>query len=340
MGRLITMRLHQEGFTDLSLIEKDAAQISSSPAMIAAGMLAALSESVMGGESIYQLGKTSIALWNKYLVKLNAQHLLNDTGTLLVAHAQFFSEATHYIAKISFNTKLDNYYQLLSKPELNLLEPELSFNRAYFLADEGVLDAPKLMNALANYLVDKVNWRTNSIVSSVDSGGLVTINGKTENFALILDCRGLGARAIYPQLRGVRGEIIRVYAPDVNFSRPVRLFHPRHNIYIAPFADNHYAIGATELEALDYSPVTVRSTMDLLNCAYSIHPGFAEARITSLTSSCRPVLADNLPQIKQQNHLLAINGLYRHGFLLAPTLAEEIINYLKNGTRQFTQIWS
>jgi len=340
MGRLIAMRLHQEGFTDLSLIEKDGAQISSSPAMIAAGMLAKFSESVMGGELIYQLGKASISLWRNYLLKLKAQHLLNDSGTLLVAQAKFFSETAHYISKISFNTALDNYYQLLAKPQLSQLEPDLNFNQAYFLPSEGALDAPKVMDSLHDYLVDKVNWRTNSAVSSVDSAGVVIINGNTENFAMILDCRGLGAKSIYPQLRGVRGEIIRVCAPDVRLSRPVRLFHPRHNIYIVPCSDNHYVIGATELETLDYSPVTVRSTMDLLNCAYHIHPGFAEARITSLASSCRPALDNNLPQIKKQNHLIAINGLYRHGFLVAPTLTEEIINYLKNGTQQFIQVWS
>lgn len=340
MGRLLAMRLYQDGFRELSLIEKDEAGISNSPAMIAAGMIAPLSESVMGGELIYKLGEQSLSLWSNYLLRLNGDHLLNKNGTLLITPPQFSGEALHYLSKISFNTKLDNYSKLLDKPQLAMMEPELNVRQAYWLPMEGVLNAPKVMTIIQDYLIDKMNWRTNSLVTQVNSNGLVTINSTQENFDLVFDCRGLGARDVYSELRAVRGEIIRVHAPEVNISRPIRLFNPRHNIYVAPMLNNNYVIGATELEASDYSPISVRSTMDLLNNAYSIHSGFAEARITSSASSCRPTLPDNLPNIKEQNQLISINGLYRHGFLLAPTLTEVLISYVKDGTQQFKQIWS
>ena len=37
---------------------------------------------------------------------------------------------------------------------------------------------------------------------------------------------GLGARQDWKDLRGVRGEVVRLYAPDVTLQRPTRLVHP------------------------------------------------------------------------------------------------------------------
>jgi glycine oxidase len=42
----------------------------------------------------------------------------------------------------------------------------------------------------------------------------------------------------------------------------------------------------------------------------------------------RPALADNLPalQFDREQKVLHINGLYRHGFLLTPTMVEEVLS--------------
>ena len=105
MGRVVTMQLHLEGFTNITLFDKDSQDGALSPATIAAGMLAPYSESVMGGKLIYKLGVTSINLWHKYLSILNASHLLNNNGTILVAHPNFQNEIKHCIDKIKFNIK-------------------------------------------------------------------------------------------------------------------------------------------------------------------------------------------------------------------------------------------
>jgi glycine oxidase len=121
----------------------------------------------------------------------------------------------------------------------------------------------------------------------------------------------------------VRGEVIRVYAPEVQIQRPIRLIHPRYPLYIAPKPNHVYVIGATEIESEDCSPMSVRSALELLSAAYSIHPGFAEARILEMSSQCRPAFNNNLPKIYWDGQrYLAINGLYRHGYLIAPALVE------------------
>jgi glycine oxidase len=74
----------------------------------------------------------------------------------------------------------------------------------------------------------------------------------------------------------------------VKLHRPVRLLHPRYPIYIAPKPNDLYVIGATELESEDESPMSVRSALELLSAAHSLHPAFGEARVLELNVQRRP----------------------------------------------------
>jgi glycine oxidase len=148
----------------------------------------------------------------------------------------------------------------------------------------------------------------------------------------VIDCRGLGARPQWPQLRGVRGEVLRVHAPEVTLQRPVRLVHPRYPLYIAPKPGQVFVIGATEIESEDMSAPSVRSTLELLSAAYAVHTGFAEARILEMATQCRPTLPDNLPALRAPAPgVLQINGLYRHGFMVAPAVLDATLEWLATG---------
>lgn len=70
-------------------------------------------------------------------------------------------------------------------------------------------------------------------------------------------------------------------------------------------------------------PITVRSTMELINAAYSLHPAFGEAEIIETGTGIRPAYPDNLPRVVRDGNVISINGLYRHGFLLAPAMARQ-----------------
>ena len=146
----------------------------------------------------------------------------------------------------------------------------------------------------------------------------------------MIDCRGLSARDEQPELRGVKGEMIIVETGEVELSRPVRLIHPRWPLYVIPRGDNRFMLGATSIEAED-TGVSVRSALELLGAAYAVHPAFAEARIVEFGSGLRPAFPDNLPRITIGRNRIAVNGLYRHGFLLAPALAELTLAYVQRG---------
>src|SRR4029453_327219 len=147
---------------------------------------------------------------------------------------------------------------------------------------------------------------------------------------IVIDCRGLSARDEQPEVRGVKGEMIIVETSEVELSRPVRLIHPRWPLYVIPRGDNKFMLGATSIEAED-NGVSVRSALELLGAAYAVHPAFGEARIVEIGSGLGPAFPDNLPRIAVDNRKITVNGLYRHGFLLAPALAELTLSYVERG---------
>jgi glycine oxidase len=140
---------------------------------------------------------------------------------------------------------------------------------------------------------------------------------------IVIDCRGLAARDVLTDLRGVKGEMLVVRLPDVSLSRPVRVLHPRVPVYVVPRADGHYMIGATMIESDQPTRITARSMLELLGAAYALHPAFGESEIVEIGTGVRPAFPDNLPRVQLIGGAVYVNGLYRHGFLLAPALARQ-----------------
>ena len=179
------------------------------------------------------------------------------------------------------------------------------------------------------------------LAETIDDGDqLVEIDGlplivNDKSLALVegtvIDCRGLAARDKQSELRGVKGELILIETAEVELKRPVRLIHPRFPLYVIPRGDGRFMLGATSIET-ENRGVSVRSALELLGAAYAVHPAFGEARILEFGSGLRPAFPDNLPRIAVNNEKIAVNGLYRHGFLLAPALAELTLGYVERGT--------
>jgi len=169
-----------------------------------------------------------------------------------------------------------------------------------------------------------VRWHWGRTVTAVQPGTLSFDAAPAQHFELAIDVRGVGARPALP-VRGVRGELVWLHAPAHGLTRPVRLLHPRHRVYLVPRADDRLLIGASEIESEDRSPVSLRSTVELLAAAHSVLPELAEARIERLDVNLRPALPDNEPRTEIAPGLLRINGLFRHGWLLAPALVDDAL---------------
>jgi glycine oxidase len=292
-------------------------------------MLSPLSEIETAEVKVFEMGLRSMELWASLVAELGEVYY-KTFGSLLIAHAQDADELERIQQRFDYKLNSGHLLQRTSPAKLAELEPGLAHwpREALFLPHEAHLDNRQVMQALEKRLVELgVVWQAGVKVDSLEPG---TIHAKAQawSYDQVFDCRGLGAQADWPQLRGVRGELIHVHAPDVILTRPVRLIHPRFRIYIVPRPDQVFVLGASQIESQDLSPISVRTTLELLSAAYSVHSGFAEARILGSYVHCRPAFPDNLPRIATKEGLVRINGLYRHGYLLAPTVVENVFDWL------------
>jgi len=217
--------------------------------------------------------------------------------------------------------KLTSGHRRLDARALGDLEPSLQgrFRDALFFAGEGHVEPRRVLPKLHERIIA--------------AGGTIQFNSEpapADIDGIVIDCRGFSARDVEPELRGVKGEMILIETGEVELARPVRLIHPRWPLYVIPRENNLFMLGATSIEAED-TGVSVRSALELLGAAYAVHPAFGEARIVEFGSGLRPAFPDNLPRIAVDNQRIAVNGLYRHGFLLAPALAELTLGYVQRG---------
>ena len=341
MGRLLAVALAKEG-AQVDLFDKGGPDGAHAAARIAAAMLSPLAESAITEDSVVRMGLHSLPRWKELIADLSNPVYFQQDGTLILWHRQDASEAERFTAHLEKNCRANadlSAPQKLGNEALRELEPGVAdrFTQGLYLPNEGQLDNRQLLDALASELtLLKVNchWHT-----EIDSTEL----RKKTGYKAVIDCRGTGAKESWSSgdkpntLRGVRGEVIRLYAPEVKLRRPTRLIHPRYPIYIAPKENDIYVVGATEIESDDLSEMSVRSAMELLSAVYTVHSGFAEARILEMATQCRPTLKNNLPEIQSQrdtglSDLIMINGLYRHGFMISPAVLDCALELIEFGT--------
>jgi len=334
LGRLLAMQLARKGF-EVTLFDRDSSQERETCSWVGAGMLAPIAELDVAEPVVARWGLKALEMWPSLVESLDKPVFFQREGSLVVAHRQDLPELERL--KRCLSAKWSGPTPFVAKTGANLasLEPDLAsrFAHGLFFPEEGQLEPRQLMPALLQAgETAGVTCRFRCHVKKLGQGFIETA-GERHPFDWVIDTRGLGARGDVASLRGVRGELLRLHAPEVHLNRPVRLMHPRYPLYIVPRPDRAYLIGATSIESDATDPVTVRSALELLSAAYSVHPGFAEANIVAMQSQVRPALPDNLPRIFSEPGLIRINGLYRHGFLLAPFLAAAAVAFLETGAK-------
>ena len=286
----------------------------------AAGMLSPLAELETMDRRSFEWGLRSIALWPSILASLPLPVESSFEGSLLVSHRADAGAARRVLDLLARKAPDGYQAQALDAAALTALEPSLRAGpQAWLLPGEGRIHTVQAMQALAAAAPDAC-WHWSTAVQETGARTL-TIEGRTERFDWVFDVRGLGARSQLP-LRGVRGEIFWLKAPEVRLGRPVRFLHVRHRVYLVPRAPDIVVVGASEIESEDLSPVSVRTTVELLAAAHSIVPALAEARIVHCETNLRPAMPDNQPVLECSPGLTRINGLFRHGWLLAPAMVE------------------
>lgn len=272
---------------------------SHSVARFAGGMLAPWCEGESAGDEVVTLGAVAAQWWEPITA-------VTRRGTLVLAPPRDRAELTRFARRTIRHRPVTSH-------EIAQLEPALAgrFASGLFFQEEAHLDPRRALKDLG---------------AGAQALGIEICLGAAAPDTVDLDCTGMAADL--PDLRPVRGEMAILQCQDVTITRTVRLLHPRIPLYVVPRGDGVYMIGATMIESSSMRPPTVRSLTEMLSAAYTLHPGFAEAAVVETGAGLRPAFPDNLPRIVRQNDRLYLNGLYRHGFLLAPAMAARVADIL------------
>jgi glycine oxidase len=285
-------------------------------------MIAPTTEIIDADEQIASMGNHSLKLWPQWLAELPVPVFYRQSGTLLFWHGDDAQEASRAQKRLA-SRRTQSPVRHLDALEIAELEPEVGtrFPRALYIPGEAQIDNRALLQAVSLALEDarvECHWKT------------PIGDRQLPRAEIVVDCRGMGAMENLCGIRGVRGEILRLHAPEIRLNHMLRLLHGRYPVYIVPRPEGRLVVGATSIESEDRSPASVRGVLELLTSAYSMLPSLAEARILEFNTQVRPALPDNLPALRfdPEQRILHINGLYRHGFLLTPTIVEEVLNVL------------
>ncbi len=306
-GLSCALELSERG-TSVEVLERAPELAAAGCSWFAGGMLAPWCEGENSPALITELGAESLTWWRRHFAGTAVQ------GTLVLAHARDTAELLQFARRTA-------HFESVRAEAIAALEPDLAgrFSQGLYFPEEGHVDPRGALAALAARLQERgvaVRYGT----AAAPRAGRVTVA-----------CTGLAARPQLRDLRGVKGEMLLLRLPELNLTRPVRLLHPRLPLYVVPRGEGLYMVGATMIESDEATRISARSMLELLSAAYALHPAFGEAQIMEIGTGVRAAFPDNLPRLRRAGGALHVNGLYRHGFLLAPALARRVADVLLEG---------
>lgn len=328
VGRTLCCHLLNNSY-EVRLFDKNSLTVTKNCSFAAAGLLSAYAETQSCLPPLAEIGVAAIDYWKKFTKNQAPNVFFDDSGTICLADNQIELQNFKKILMTKFSNEVFKEIMVAN------YESEITghYRSGIYLADEAQIDAQKLMIALVN-IIQQRNVFNKVKISFEEIKDLPHKIGCD----WLVDCRGLSAKREFTQLRGVRGELLFVEAPNVQLKHVIRYFHPRYDIYILPRANNIYLIGASCIESEDYSAITVKTILELLSTAYSIHRGFGEAKLIATKTNCRPAFNENLPRlyVDYERKIITVNGCYRYGFLFAPVFSMAIENFLQTSRWQKT----
>lgn len=311
VGRLFAWHLCQKA--EVHVFEQSGKDKNKTCGFAAGAMISPYSELAVLGYEWLEKALAALRWWPVILKSLPHAVYYQQSGTVVIASLEHASLLNQWLA--------------LLKRQLPSFSPSIIRGKQFscYIEDEAHINPRQLLPTLAEYVINQgVCWHEKT-VQAIKPYELLIVD-ETHHFDWIIDCRGLGAKTSIPSLRGVRGEMILLEAPKVLLAHAVRFLHPLYGCYIVPQGENSYMIGATHMESESAAPMYVKSAMSLLTGALLCEPQFKDAHLLESKVGLRPTTSNHLPFVDKVPGLLAVNGLFRHGFLLAPAIVAELVD--------------
>ena len=300
----------------------------------AAGMLAPAAEIGFEELDLYTLGRDSLGRWPAFAAELEAasgQSVgLDRAGTLVVADDRDSGAALRRL--FAFQRAQGVPVEWLSGDAAREREPMLSprVPSAVWSPSDVQVDPRAVLAALTEACRRAgVEIEEGRAVQAVAPGPALRFadGARVAADAVVLAAGAWSAAVggLVPALpvRPVKGQALAVRMTDA-----LRLRHvvrgPR--AYVVPKPDGRLVVGATSEERGDDTAVTAGGLYRLLDGTIRFLPGIEELDVVETWAGLRPASRDHAPILGRTAlpGVLAATGLYRHGFLLLPAVADEV----------------
>ncbi len=200
------------------------------------------------------LGWRSIDGWRAICEALSAPPAFAQRGSLLLAHRSDLGAARRVLARLDRAPAGRPAPRPLDAGELAALEPALQgAAHAWLLPGEAQIDTVAAMLALhADAAAAGAAWHWGRRVAEVQPGGWCSKAASRGASTCAVDVRGAGAR---PPCRcaACAARSAGCACPAHGLTRPARLLHPRHRVYLVPRGPTRVLVGASEVESEDRS---------------------------------------------------------------------------------------
>jgi glycine oxidase len=314
--------------------------------LVAAGMLAPVSESIFGEEALLRLNLLAVRRFPTFAADLEertGQPIgLRQEGTLAVAYDPGDHAALLRLTEFRRSVGLDAAE--LDSRAIRKLEPFLTpevRGGALFAGDWSV-DNRRYLAALAQAARDAGARTMPDQVTAIIGEpvtGVRLAGGETISCPAAVVAAGWGSAGIAglpgrlaEVVRPVKGQLLRLRLPGAMppvLSHTVRATVRGTDVYLVPRADGELVVGATQEERGPDRTVTAGAVHDLLRDALSVLPVLSELELAETCAGLRPGTLDNGPLAGPAGAgLLLATGHYRNGILLSAVTADAVAAWL------------
>ncbi|MEV7434400.1 glycine oxidase ThiO [Streptomyces griseoviridis] len=321
-------------------------------ALVAAGMLAAVTELHYGEQTLLGLNLASARRYPDFaaeLADLTGRDLgYRRCGTLAVALDADDRADLRDLHALQRRSGLTSEW--LSGRECRRLEPMLAPGVRGGLRVDGdhQIDPRRLARALLAAcevagVVFHRSWAERLDVVRERATGVTAADGTALAAGQVVLAGGSRSgrlagvpEPVLPPVRPVKGQVVRLtvprrYAPFL--SRTVRAVVRGSHVYLVPRENGELVIGATSEELGWDTTVTAGGVYELLRDAHELVPGITELPLTETRAGLRPCSPDNAPLLGPTalDGLLLATGHHRNGVLLTPVTGDVLAHALAGG---------
>ena len=320
--------------------------------LVAAGMLAPVSESLFGEDALLALNLLAVKRFPTFAAELEEvtghDVGLRREGTLAVAYDP--SDHAALVRLTAFRRSLGLEAEELDSRSCRRLEPFLApdVRGGFLFAGDWSVDNRRYATALRQAMhaagvrtvsgrVDGVRVRDRRAAGVRLAGGSAIAAIDCGTVVIAAGCASGGIAGLPEPLCGavrpVKGQLLRLRHPTGMppvLSHTVRATVRGMDVYLVPRADGEMIVGATSEERGPDRTVTVGAVHDLLHDAMSVLPVTSELILAETCVGLRPGTLDNGPIVGSTgiDGLLVATGHYRNGILLSPVTADAALAHL------------